>query len=584
MTSSEFAFLALGLLLGVLSGAALVEFLRARPPVPREVRVTVTPDAIPRRQSATLSDPGFATHRAEPARGGPADRRLFDRRGTIDIGTAGSSEGSAMRPRTRTPVRSGGAAMWPSYGVAGSGLPRSMSTFASVGTMGGRRLVGIGIDPEPDPFFQAIRNRTIAAAAAATSAVERLLPAGSRTSPIADAPTATADASSPPELTPPGGAAASEPDPSDPCGETRRLADERCTLAARAKEGAATALDTLRQAQRAYDEHTARSEAAAREIDTREIRARKEAAQEAFRSARGGARTTEEVDAAARDWLLEINRINGEVREASAVHERSRRGATEIGTSLQRLTVEADAARISAEAAEAACVAARQAVADCDEAVAIPGGVPIAGVPSAAEHEADDAPLAAALGLGGEPAIFALLQGDRDAMVRLVAQLGGDDDEARRTWQLAMSDLVDAILAVAIEGAYVEFPEGHSFWSAFSQQQNRDVVLALASLGYRFDGLGGFVDGRVPSQRDLSLALGYAGIDPMRTRHWPSDAEAGDLFRELRVAGDEFLAGAAPGMTLGELVTALGRRADDLTEVWNGWGRVRPLLLVEAGR
>jgi hypothetical protein len=27
------------------------------------------------------------------------------------------------------------------------------------------------------------------------------------------------------------------------------------------------------------------------------------------------------------------------------------------------------------------------------------------------------------------------------------------------------------------------------------------------------------------------------------------------------------------------MVDALGRRADDLTDVWNEWGRVRPLLL-----
>jgi hypothetical protein len=33
---------------------------------------------------------------------------------------------------------------------------------------------------------------------------------------------------------------------------------------------------------------------------------------------------------------------------------------------------------------------------------------------------------------------------------------------------------------------------------------------------------------------------------------------------------------------LGELVTMLGRRADALTEIWNDWGRVRPVLLDES--
>jgi hypothetical protein len=32
-------------------------------------------------------------------------------------------------------------------------------------------------------------------------------------------------------------------------------------------------------------------------------------------------------------------------------------------------------------------------------------------------------------------------------------------------------------------------------------------------------------------------------------------------------------------MTLGELVTLLGPRADPLTELWNSWGIVRPILL-----
>jgi len=48
------------------------------------------------------------------------------------------------------------------------------------------------------------------------------------------------------------------------------------------------------------------------------------------------------------------------------------------------------------------------------------------------------------------------------------------------------------------------------------------------------------------------------------------------------VAADEHLATNAGDLTLGELVTMLGRRADGLTEVWNGWGRLRPLLLEEA--
>ena len=76
MTASEFAFLALGLVLGVASGAAIVVVLGSRPPA-REVKLTVEHGAVPRR-AATLSSDAFTLHN-EPARGGPADRRRMDR-------------------------------------------------------------------------------------------------------------------------------------------------------------------------------------------------------------------------------------------------------------------------------------------------------------------------------------------------------------------------------------------------------------------------------------------------------------------------------------------------------------------------
>ena len=107
LTASEFAFLALGLVLGVASGAALSIVIRARPPAPREIRVTVSPDAVPRRPPATLSGlvpPGTASA-VGAARGGPADPSIL----------------AADEPADRTPVRSA--------------------------------PVAIPIRPEPDPIF-----------------------------------------------------------------------------------------------------------------------------------------------------------------------------------------------------------------------------------------------------------------------------------------------------------------------------------------------------------------------------------------------------------------------------------------------
>ena len=35
----------------------------------------------------------------------------------------------------------------------------------------------------------------------------------------------------------------------------------------------------------------------------------------------------------------------------------------------------------------------------------------------------------------------------------------------------------------------------------------------------------------------------------------------------------------APDLELSEMVAVLGRRSERLSELWNRWGRVRPLLL-----
>jgi hypothetical protein len=180
---------------------------------------------------------------------------------------------------------------------------------------------------------------------------------------------------------------------------------------------------------------------------------------------------------------------------------------------------------------------------------------------------------------GAQPRILRMLRGDREAMRAVVDELSGEDIEEIRRWQLLLSNLVDACVARAIEASSLEFPSDHGFWAPFSQAQGRDIATALASLGYRFDGMGGFADGRVPSQRDLSLALGYAGLDPMRMRSWPNEATMGQLFEEVRVAADEYVTATAGDLTLGEMVALLRGRAEPLADLWNNWGRIRPLLL-----
>ena len=377
---------------------------------------------------------------------------------------------------------------------------------------------------------------------------------------------------------------AARPAGDERCADERRIADERCELATRARALADEAADALRVAQRTYDAHEAAAVTAAWGADPRAIHDAKDAAQGSFRQAVNAARSPDALEDAARGWLDEINRINTEAREAAATAAREHAAAAEIGATLERLGLDADAARIGAENADAACLQARVLVAECDEAIESDAAFHIPAAPSEPwEPRLDeDDQLGITYDGGGAPRIFRLLRGDRRTMTTLVAKLADGDAEAKRRWQLQMTALVDAIIADAIEASALEFPEDHPFWGSFGRLQSRDIVGALASLGYRFDGLGGWTDDRYPSQRDLSLALGYAGLDPMRVRAWPTADETSTLFRDVTVAADEYLAATAGDLTLAEMVTMLGRRADGLAEVWNTWGRIRPLLLEEA--
>jgi hypothetical protein len=298
--------------------------------------------------------------------------------------------------------------------------------------------------------------------------------------------------------------------------------------------------------------------------------------------------TKDGVEAAARDWLSEINRINNLARDAALQLERERQTAETLVATIERLTVAAEASRIAADSADAACASARRALDECEQSDATQ---PVSGEPveealgrewvDPEREPDDDAVLVAATRVADadERPIVRLLRGHHETLGGLVDELAGPEPQERRRWQLALAKLVDAIVARSIEASILIFPSEHLFWAAFTRSQQRDIAAALSSLGYRFDGLGGWSDERIPSQRDLSLAVGYAGLDPMRIRRWPTEEETAELYRDVEVAADEYLSTAARGLTLGELITALGRRADALTEVWNEWPRLRPLLL-----
>ncbi len=570
VTVTEFVFLALGLVLGVASGAALIEVIRARPPARREVRLTVSQDAIPRRRATTLADDAFVTSGPEPARGGPADRRELT--GPAPLG----------EPDRRTSVLAGG-------------LPEPLGDAGRIAASGPR--IGVAISGGRDPILGALQaagragpaddapgRGAVADDAAGAAASAPRIP-GLTAVGLLD-PTSGRDGSAIPADAAVDAGNGLDLPASGLCAAERRVAAERCELSARAQTGAVAAADALRQAQRAYDAHTARGAAASAASDPREVRREKETAQETFRLQSQAARSTGAVEEAARTWLHTINQINREAAAASLTADPAREAAAVIGTTLERLGRQADAARVGAEIAVAACMAAKTAVAECDERAATGMAVSTATLPrpgvATPSAEPDDDNLGAALAGGVEPRIFRLLRGDDVALQAMVAGLAGDDVDGQARWRVALAGLRDAIVADALDHAFLGFPFEHRFWGLNTQQQNREIVGALGSLGYRTDGAGGWLDDRRPAQLDLSRALSYAGLDPVRVRHWPDPREVTELFSAVTIAADEYVAGAAGDLTLAEMVDMLGRRADGLVDLWNEWGRIRPLLLEEA--
>lgn len=156
MTPIEFAFLALGLVLGVASGAALVVVFRSHP-ASHEVKVTMAHDAVPRR-GTTLSADAFVTYPAEVARGGPADRRAQDRDfpATNDpvepLAGRGYRTGVPWNPPGSAPAQASTAS--PARIMPVAPLLRSHVPMA---TAYADPAIGIRIAPEPDPDLASLR-------------------------------------------------------------------------------------------------------------------------------------------------------------------------------------------------------------------------------------------------------------------------------------------------------------------------------------------------------------------------------------------------------------------------------------------
>jgi hypothetical protein len=178
-------------------------------------------------------------------------------------------------------------------------------------------------------------------------------------------------------------------------------------------------------------------------------------------------------------------------------------------------------------------------------------------------------------------ALERMLRGDHRAMVDVIDAIAGEDSRQRRSWEILLGGLVDAMAAVAVRESVIDFPMGTAFWDTFTIEQCRRIVGSLGSMGFRYDGDAGWVDGRVPVYHDLTRALADVGVDPRRVRAWPNQQEIGTLFIGARPAPDELLAAAGPDYAATEMQALLGEHADALGDLWATWAAVRPALMSE---
>lgn len=588
MSPSEIGFLALGLLLGVTLGALLLGVVRPRSPFRPVVRVTVTPNAMTPRDRL-IAGASRSSRPSLPMPGSPDEDARLDLADGLPVGPGPAPEGALPLPGVRTRVLSGPGLPAHTVGLSIDGRGGAGEALAP---MTGTTALAVAV---AEPAAETARRAAQASALPSRIDIRPLraeLAVRARPPVTEHRPALAEDLIGIPIIArgptrAQREAAASESAPSstavDACADERATASNACAQADTAREAARAMADRLRDAQRALADLQARVEEAGSLADPRRLAAEKERLHERFQVAHRAARSTDEAEEAARDWLTAVSAANGAARDAN---RRVQSGTDELRVqtaALARLDLEANAARISAERAEADCRAARESLAACEErqqAVTPPAEEPGedgTAWPGGAEPGYDARPTVPA-DRGRMPVILRVLRGDPAAREQLVATLAGGDAGETAAWHVRIAKLVDAVTARAIEDGYIDVDEEHAFWRLFSGEEQREIVHALSALGFRY-GMRGFADDRVPSARDLSLAVGYAGLDRMRVRAWPGESALAALFDDAVVRADLWLAHQADDLSLARVEAALGPRAAALGEIWDAWGRVRPAML-----
>lgn len=363
-----------------------------------------------------------------------------------------------------------------------------------------------------------------------------------------------------------------------PCAPVRAEVDVRCVDAERLLAAAKSHQQTLHEARHQHAEVVRMRESDALFRDRRRLADEKKAAQAEYHAvvARGeqGA-----VQDAAAVWLRRMDQLNRQARAADDRADDVAQRVMELERGLPGLEMAADAARISAESAQVACLEARRTLAACEEDAGRTAPSSVGMQSTAAIAPASEETATASETAGVAAAARALMRGDRQTLLGLALRLAEETGFEAGRLQLLLLELREQIVARARDDFAFAFPANHPFWSQFPDDAASAVAASLASMGYRFDGKSGWTDGHAPQVRDLALALSYCGYDPRSLRRPAGHAAIDALWQGATVRTDEYLLMRAPDLALSQLVTLLGTRAGKLAELWDMWGRVRPLLM-----
>ena len=377
----------------------------------------------------------------------------------------------------------------------------------------------------------------------------------------------------PPE--PPGGPAA------DGCVELRAAVEQACAQARAARETHTDLAERIRELRRELTAAQHRHEEKLVAADPARRRAEKDAARDAYRMAQLASDDREATREATATYARALDRANRNAQLSERAVHKAAAEVDALEASLQAAEREDQGARLRADQAEAACLDARVRLAACEEGAAAPAEDEHATV---FEPHAATGGHAVAIGDGTGPplVIETMVGGDRVSLElaasRLAEQLGLSPAEA----QLQLQELVDAIVSAASREGYLTFDEHHRFWSALTFEEARDVIAALDRLGFVFEPTTGWHAGRAPAPADLSMALAYAGLDARNMRDLPTAEELQALPASIGVDARAFLAANAPELTVDNVVHALDeRRVAQLEPLWNEWGQVRPMLLMD---